>query len=156
MPNIIPENINWTLPEYEHREKTNDWYWALGVVVVCGSIASVMYENYLFAALLVIGGIMMGYFASQTPEMIDYEVNNKGFKLKDHTYPYKKIKSFFVGGEKNLYLFIKIDRIFLPVIYVPIEKHLAEMIREKFLSQNVVEEEMKEHPSEKMMEMIGF
>ncbi|MBP6866029.1 MAG: hypothetical protein KBC12_00595 [Candidatus Pacebacteria bacterium] len=156
MPNIIPENINWTLPEYEHREKTNDWYWALAVVIICGSIASIIYENYLFAALLVIAGILMGHFASQPPEMINFEVNNKGFKLKAHTYPYKKIKSFFVGGEKDLYLFIKIDRLFLPIIYVPIEKHLAEMIRAKLLSQNVVEEEMKEHPSEKIMEIIGF
>lgn len=144
------------MPEYEHREKTNDWYWALGVVVVCGSIASIIYENYLFAGVLVLSGILMGHFASQRPEMISYEVNNKGFKLKNHTYPYKKIKSFFVGGEKDLYLFIKLDRPFLPMIYMPIEKHLGEMIRAKFLSQGVTEEEMKEHPSEKIMEMIGF
>ncbi|MFM7089033.1 MAG: hypothetical protein ACKOW9_05920 [Candidatus Paceibacterota bacterium] len=156
MTNPIPENINWTLPEHEHREKTNDWYWALGVIVVCGSIAAIMYENYLFAGVLVLSGILMGHFGSTPPETVSYEINSKGFKLKHHTYPYKKIKSFFVGGETAPFLFMKIDRPFMPIIYVPIEKHLSEMIRGKFLSFGIPEEEMKEHPSEKLMDMIGF
>lgn len=156
MANPIPENINWTLPEREHREKTNDWYWALAVVVVAGSVASFMYANYLFAGVLVLGGILMGYFASTPPEVVDYEVNNRGFKIKNHTYPYKKIKAFFVGGEKNPFVFIKIDRPFIPMIYVPTEKHLTEMIRAKFMSFNIPEEEMKEYPSEKVMDMLGF
>ncbi len=156
MANPIPENINWTLPEHEYREKTNDWYWALGIIVVAGSISSFVYDNFLFSGVIIIGGILMGYFANKKPDMISYEVNHRGFKLKNHTYPYKKIKSFYIGGEKKSFLFIKIDRPFLPVVYVPIEPHLSEMIRGKFLSNEIKEEEMKEHVSDKIMDAIGF
>lgn len=156
MDKYIPEKINWELPEYEHREKTNDWYWALGVIVLCGSVAAIIYHNYLFVGVLVIGGILMGYFAGEQPEMISYEINKDGFRLKNHTYPYKKIKSFFVGTESAPMLFIKLNRPFLPVIHVPIEQNLADLIRAKLLALNVAEEEMKVHASEHIMERIGF
>jgi hypothetical protein len=44
----------------------------------------------------------------------------------------------------------------MPVITIPIQKIMAEDIRAIFLSQDIPETPMKEHPSEKIMEILGF
>ena len=62
--------ITWSAFEYEHKEKNNDWFWALGIIIVAGALTSLIYGNYFFAMLLIIGGVLMGYFAKKTPRII--------------------------------------------------------------------------------------
>lgn len=156
------EKIEWSELEYEEKERSVDWFWALGVIVVAGSIASILFKNYFFAMLLIISGIMLGFFAIKKPEVVPYELNNKGFKIKNRLYPFDTIKSFYVQIKVpnteiiKPTLFIKSDRILLPVLSIPIEINSAKKIREIMLSQKIVEEVMKEHPSDKIMENLGF
>ena len=152
----------WSALEYEEKERSRDWFWALGIIIVTSSIASIIYGNYFFAVLLIISGVLLGYFAIKKPEMIVYELNNQGIKIRTHLYPYENIKSFWVqidlSGESKLkpMLFIKTERVFMPIIEIPIEENLAEDIHSIMLSKNIIEEEMKEHPSLKIMESLGF
>ena len=53
-------------------------------------------------------------------------------------------------------LFVKTERFFMPIISISIDNNLAEDIHAIMLAQNVPEEEMKEHPSLKIMESLGF
>ncbi|OGI71350.1 hypothetical protein A3B84_00600 [Candidatus Nomurabacteria bacterium RIFCSPHIGHO2_02_FULL_35_13] len=151
------EKLEWTALEYEEKERGNDWFWALGVIVVAGSIASFIYSNYFFGLLLIIGGVLLGAFAIKKPDLVFYELNEKGLKIRNRLFPYKNIKSFWVkiDGEKPL-LFIKSERLFMPIISMPVEQDFAEKIKNFMLSKNVSEEEMKEHPSEKIMDSLGF
>jgi hypothetical protein len=159
----------WSALEYEEKERSKDWFWALGIIVVTSSIASIIFENYFFAALLLLAGFLLGFFAIKKPDTITYELNEKGLKVRDRLYPYENIKSFWIQinsssetnskeGEENIkpMLFIHSERMFMPVFSMPIDEDLAEDIHSIMLSQNVAEVEMKEHPSEKIMEMIGF
>jgi len=161
--------LEWSALEYEERKRSNDWFWALGVIVVASSLTSIIYGNYFFAILLILGGVLLGHFAVRKPDIIFYELNEKGLKIKNQLYPYENIKSFWVQtehqphlglpateiGEKFL-LFIKSERMFMPIISIPIQESMAEKIRNIFLSKNIPEEEMKEHMSEKIMERLGF
>ncbi|KKP87417.1 hypothetical protein A2575_00080 [Candidatus Roizmanbacteria bacterium RIFOXYD1_FULL_41_24] len=150
------EKLEWFALEYEEKERSTDWYWALGVIVITSSIASIIYNNYFFAALLLISGILLGFFAIKKPDIISYELNTDGLKIRNQLYPYKNIKSFYVqSGEKPI-LFIKSERVFMPVIEIPIENNLTSSIHSIMISKNVVEEEMKEHPSLKIMNSLGF
>lgn len=156
------EKLTWTALEYEERERTPDWFWALGIIVVTSSIASAIYENYFFAILLLLGGSLLGFFATKKPDTVSYELNDKGLKIRDRFYPYENIKSFYVQvdlkKEKNQkpILFIHTERMFMPIITVPIEEELAEDIHTVMTTQNIPEVEMKEHVSEKIMEVLGF
>ena len=40
--------------EYDHNPKSADWYWVLGIIAVAGAVASILFSNYLLAALIVI------------------------------------------------------------------------------------------------------
>jgi hypothetical protein len=148
--------VEWSLLEYDEKERNNDWFWALGVVVVAATITSIIFSNYFFAILIVLSGLLLGVFAVKKPELVSYELNEKGLKIKDRLYPYEKIKSFWVQKEIKPTLFIKSERIIMPIISMPIEGFQADEIKNKMLISAVPEEEMKEHVSEKVMEFIGF
>jgi len=44
----------------------------------------------------------------------------------------------------------------MPIMTIPIEETMAQEIHSIMLGANIAEEEMKEHPSEKIMEVLGF
>ncbi len=151
------EKLEWTALEYEEKERGNDWFWALGVIVVASSVTSFIYGNYFFGLLLIIGGILLGIFAVKKPDLVFYELNEKGLKIKNRLFPYKNIKSFWVKKDgENPLLFIKSERLFMPIISMPVKQDQAEKIKNFMVKGNVPEEEMKEHVSEKIMDSLGF
>ena len=150
------DKLEWSAPEYEEKERTRDWFWALGVIIVTASLTSVIFGNYFFAVLVILGGVLLGFFAIRKPEIISYEINNRGLKIKTRLYPYENIQSFWVALEKTPMLFIKSERMFMPIISMPIDGATANDIRAIMLAQNIPEEEMREHVSEKIMEVLGF
>ncbi|MEO5635233.1 MAG: hypothetical protein ABIS26_01955 [Candidatus Paceibacterota bacterium] len=87
-------------------------------------------------------------------------------KIRSRLYPYENIKSFWIqiyapvlaDGKEELkpLLFIKSERLFMPVIAVPIDELWAEDVHSIMVSYDVMEEEMREHVSEKIMEFLGF
>src|SRR5476649_1304639 len=105
------DKLQWEALEYEDKERSNDWFWALGVIVITSSIASIIYSNYFFAALLILSGVLLGFFAIKKPEMISYELNAKGLQILTRLYPYENIKSFWVQVGDKPTLFIKTERI---------------------------------------------
>jgi hypothetical protein len=160
------EKLSWSALEYEEKERSKDWFWALGIIVVTSSIAAIIFGSYFFAALLIISGVLLGFFAIKKPDIIDYELTDRGLKIRTHFYPYENIKSFWVQAHNPLetnrevfkkpLLFIHSERIFMPVISIPINEEIAKHIKSIMLEKKVAEVEMKEHPSEKIMEALGF
>lgn len=161
------EKLEWSALEYEEKNRNSDWFWALGVIVVASSAASAIYGNYFFAILIILGGVLLGFFSVKKPEMITYELNTRGLKILSHLYPYERIKSFWVQvnrhaepleGQKPLKptLFVRTERQFMPILSIPIDDAMAEEIHSIMTSNNVPEEEMREHASEKIMEFLGF
>jgi len=162
------EKLIWSALEYEEKNRSPDWFWALGIIVTTSSIAAIIFENYFFAALLVLSGILLGFFAIKKPDTVIYEINTKGLKIRNRLYPYENIKSFWiqlgiypdthlpaVAGLKSI-LFIHSERAFMPILSMPIDERIAEDIYSIMLSKNIAEVEMREHASEKIMEILGF
>lgn len=156
------ERLEWTALEYEEKDRDPDWFWALGIIVVTTSIASIIYNNYFFAVLIILAGLLLGFFAKKAPDLVSYEINEKGVRIRTRLYPYENIKSFWIQLEhsediipKNI-LFIKTERFFMPEISMPIDFSMADEIRDIMLYKNIPEEEMREHPAEKIMDRLGF
>lgn len=157
------EKINWSALEYEEKERHVDWFWALGVIIFASSVTAIIFGNYFFAILLIVAGGLLGFFAIKKPDMVFYELNNKGLKIRDRIYLYDNIKSFWVqkaltddGKVMPPTLFIRSERLLLPIISIPIEENSVVKIHNIMLAHNIPEVEMKEHPSEKIMESLGF
>ncbi len=158
----LENSLEWYALEYEEKAQSPDWFWALGVIIVTAAATSIIYANYFFAALLIIGGALLGFFAKKKPDLIHYELGPKGLRIGTRLYPYDNIKSFWVHTSSHLDIadkpafFIKSERPFMPIISIPIENILAENIHQRMLEHNIIEEEMHEHPTHKIMESLGF
>jgi len=150
------EKLEWSSLEYEEKERSADWFWALGIIVVTSTLAAIIYGNYFFAALLLVSGFLLGHFATKKPDEIFYEINQKGIKIGNQLYPFENIKSFWVQIEPKPILFVHTERIFMPMISIPIEDAWAEDIHALMTAKNIPEQEMKEHVSEKIMDSLGF
>jgi hypothetical protein len=156
------EKLIWSALEYEDKERSSDWFWALGIIVATSSIAAIIFENYFFAVLLVLSGVLLGFFAIKKPDTITYELNAKGLKIRTRLYPFENIKSFWIQLDVHPeailtpLLFVHTERAFMPVLSIPIHETIAEDIHSIMLSKNIAEVEMKEHASEKIMEILGF
>ncbi|OGI60306.1 hypothetical protein A2641_01110 [Candidatus Nomurabacteria bacterium RIFCSPHIGHO2_01_FULL_37_25] len=156
------EKLQWSALEYEEKDRNNDWFWALGIIVVTSSVAAIIYENYFFAALLFLSGILLWFFAIKKPDMVSYELNNQGLKIRTTLYPYENIKSFWIqiGEDEETKLpptlFINSERFFMPILSIPIEYDIAHDIHSIMVSRNIMEEEMRDHLSIKVMEFLGF
>lgn len=149
--------LEWTALEYEEKERGNDWFWTLGVIVLASAITSFIYANYFFGLFLIIGGILLGVFAVKKPDLVFYELNEKGLKIRNRLFPYVNIKSFWVKTNiEKPTLFIKSERLFMPIISMPIDPNHTGEIKKAMLAKGVPEEEMKEHVSEKIMDSLGF
>ncbi len=163
------EKLIWSALEYEEKERSRDWFWALGIIVITSSLASIIFENYFFAVLLVLAGVLLGFFAIKKPDIVTYELNSQGLVIHDRLYPYENIKSFWIqldaegeinprqgGASLKPIFFIHSERIFMPFLSIPINEILAPDIHATMLAKNIAEVEMKEHASEKIMEVLGF
>ncbi len=159
----LGEKISWSAFEYEHKERSQDWFWALGIIIFASCSASIIFGNYFFAILLLLGGALFGFTATREPEVVNFELGALGLKINDRLYPYQNIKSFWVQkhppGEEGVVrptLFVRSERVFVPIISIPLEEPMLDKIHDIFLAHNVPEEEMQDHPSERIMEMLGF
>lgn len=148
--------IEWLAPEYDHKEQSVDWFWALGVIMVATSIAAIIYKNYFFAILIILGGGLLWHFSLRKPGMIDYELNEDGLKIKNRMHPYENIKHFWVQKIPTPILHVQSERFLFPTLSMPIYPNIADKIRDKMISKGVMEEEIVDHPSVKVMEYLGF
>lgn len=150
------KTLSWSAPEYEEKGKTSDWFWALGVIAVTGGLTAFIFGNIFFGILIFISGGLLFAFAKKSPEWIEYELVEKGLRVKSHLYLYKNIHAFWVDGSAEPHLFVKTERLFMPTLSIPIDLAKADEI-EKFLSEKgVAKEEMRHHPSEKILERLGI
>jgi hypothetical protein len=150
------EKVSWATEEYEHKDRTPDWYWAVGIIALSTAVISIIYKNYIFAVFIVLAAAVLFMFSLRKPDIMEIEINEKGVKIRDEFYPYKMIKSFYVenqGKEKKLLIHSK--RILMPIIALPIDDATAARARLMLLTRTK-EEEMKEPMSQRIMEHLGF
>ena len=70
--------LAWSALEYADWERRLDWFWALGVIIVTGALAWIIFGDYFFAALLVIAGSLLAFFAFKNPDIITHLFNPRG------------------------------------------------------------------------------
>ena len=150
------QNVSWDALEYEHKEKASDWFWALGIIAVAATLTAIIYGNYIFAILIVIGSLTLALFSVRQPEIIHFEITKNGFAVNKKIYPYNNLKSFWIDetGEKPQLLLLS-NRMVLPLLSIPLDGASDERIRLALL-KFIKEEELKEPPTHRILEHFGF
>lgn len=148
--------ITWQTYEYFHTEKTNDWYWIVGIITLSIAIIAVILNNIIFGILIIVASFVLSLFASRKPDIINVTLDNVGVTFGKTRYPYTTIESFwFESEDAHPRLLLKSNKMFMPFVVIHADDEDGDEIRE-FLSQRLKEEEHTEPLLEKLLIYLGF
>lgn len=148
--------ISWRAPEYYHRDKRADWYWAVAIISISAAATAFILDNVLFGLLVIIAACSLMIYASRRPAIIDVEINEKGIKMGKVFYPYANLDSFWVE-ETHAYpkILLKSKKALVSHIVVHLEEQDPEEAR-VFLREHLPEIEQHEPLMQSVMEYLGF
>lgn len=156
MEEIVIETIKWIAPEHKHKEKSMDFFWTVGIIALLIFVASIWFQNYLFAIFILISSILLIMISNKTPEDIEYKIDTEGISIRDKKYRWKEIKGYFIKKYENeANLLIEIDKYFLPIYTIPVPLELTKKINEN-LKKILNQKDLNESQSMIFMEKIGF
>ena len=157
----MPHNIvmEWEGYEYEHSPKSADWYWALGIVAVAGTIASVLFGNFLLAFLIIVATVTISLHATKRPPLHHFRLVETGLMIGDDLHPYERMTSFSVlediEGELPPVLSIKTESWHSPHLVIPLAGVDADMLY-MYLLHHVDEDEHRHTFSDVVAAWLGF
>lgn len=152
-------SFHFQTPEYYHRHKTPDWYWAVGIIAISAATTAVILNNILLAILIILGTFSLSVYASRQPHEHDIEIGEHGVVVGKYRFSYSNLESFWIEHhEQRPRLLIKTNRLIMPHIVIPVDtldESEKDEIRE-FLKTKILEKEQTEPLLEQVMEYIGF
>ena len=151
--------LEWEGREYEHSPKSADWYWALGIIGVAGTIAAILFGNVLLAILIIIAMATIAIHATKQPPLHHFRLIDTGLMIGDDLHPYERMTSFSIlediEGEFPPILSIKAASWHSPHIVIPLAGVDADMIYEYFL-HHVDESEHQHTFNDLVAAWLGF
>lgn len=92
--------LAWQAPEFEHRPKTMNWYWASIAVSIVLLALAIWQRNFIFAVFIVIAELMLMVWGSSEPRMIAFSMNERGLTIGGAKfYPFSDIRSWSADSE---------------------------------------------------------
>ena len=137
----------WEGREYPHSPKSADWYWALGIVAIAATIASILLGNYLLAVLIIIAAATVALHGAKHPPLHHFRIVERGLVIGNELYPFEHMISFSVlediEDELPPLLSIKNESWLSPHLTISLEGVDAEVVYAYFLQH--VDEGKHEH-----------
>lgn len=157
MPKPQSFRIEWDAHEYEHKERGQDWFWAVGILTVAIAVTSIIFGNIIFAILVITAVFSLVIFINRPPETIHVIIDEKGVTRGNVHYPYQTLDSFWIDSEhSHPKIILKSKKMLMPLIVVPLGEGLNEDKLEETLL-NFLKQEFHSLPLvEKVLEYLGF
>jgi hypothetical protein len=119
-----PPIFEWHGKEYHTGDKSADWYWAVGIVVLAIVIVSVLFGNFILALLAIAAGVTLMLQAAKNPRIHRFSITETGITIDLHTYPFENMLHFSVleYADESLppSLSVKTKSFLFPHIVIPI------------------------------------
>lgn len=153
-----PKSIEWQSLEHQHKIRSSDWFWIVGVVSIAGAILAVYFGNIIMAILIIIAGFTSILHGHTEPRILTFKINRRGVQAGSTLYSYSTLESFWVEDEHiHDKIIIKSQKFLMPYIILPYDstKIDPDDIR-NYLLEYMDEEEMEEPVLQQVMENLGF
>ena len=150
--------LKWQAHEYNHYERSTDWYWAVGIVTLSVVALSIIFNDFLLAVLFLVSIFTLMLYAHRKPLLVDYEINKKGVRVEKTIYIYSNIESFWVDSHVDHHapkLILRSTKMIMPIIVIPLTEVHPDDIH-SYLIEFLPEEEHHEPLSHKLIELLGF
>ena len=74
----IKRDIEWTAPEFEYYEKSQNWFIVAGLIAIILFVISIFTKNFLFAFLILISSFLVFTYSFKKPNDVEVKINPKG------------------------------------------------------------------------------
>lgn len=156
MEEIVINPIEWSAPEYTHKERGMDWFWTIGLIALVAAIIAVWFHSYVFAIFILISGTCLILFTMREPQMMTFVVKTEGIKVGKDEHAWSSIKGFNIkSGTPYSKLLLLTSKKFLPLYTIPFPQELNQELRET-LQKVVPAMELGESQSMLFAEKLGF
>ena len=150
------DKIKWSALEYEYKKKSADWFWTFSIITLTVIVVSIMFDNFLFAAVIALSAFLVIIYSFRPPRTIVFEANRSGIVIEKILYPYASLESFWVEeNDRRPKLLIKPKKKYMPHVIMPIEGIESHEVRD-FLDSYIPQIEDHEPVMQKIMEHFGF
>ncbi|MBX4200125.1 hypothetical protein KW790_01535 [Candidatus Parcubacteria bacterium] len=156
MQRVPPFKVEWDAHEYEHRSRSGDWFWVMGIITVAVVIVSIILGNVIFAILILEAVFALSLFINRPPETVHVVVDEKGI-TKDHMrYPYSTLHSFWLEEHiTHPKLLLRSHKFFMPMIIIPLGSTDPDRLH-RTLSRLLPEHQLSTPFTERFLEYLGF
>jgi len=153
----IPESISWEVLTHVHKERTNDWYWALGLCAIVGAALSIWLGNLLFGILILVCAGSIAGLVMRGPREHAVELDERGLSVDGTLYPYRSLQSFWVDANPDYpRLFITTKGIITPHMALPLDNQDHAVEVHAYLLPRLLEVEQEPHLGEYVAEILGL
>ncbi len=155
--NIYMEPIRWNALEFEHKEKTNDWYWTVGVISLGVSVWRFWVADYMFGVFVLLAGLCLILLGGHKPEYVDIVVDEDGILIGHNLYLWSNVSGYAMvvsGGKATLLL--ETNRKIVPVIDLKIPETVSVETLESFVSMHTTAKDLLPSRSQAIMKFFGF
>jgi len=150
------QGLNWEISTHEHKERSADWYWALGLLSLAGAGLSIFFGNILLAVILLLGGGSLGFLVARGPREHAVRLDQKGLTLDGTLYSYKNIGSFWVEETAEPKLLVSTSGVLHPQLVVPLLSTARAMAVRSYMKRFAPEVEQHPHMGEHLAELFGL
>lgn len=141
--------LEWHSPEHHFDKKTNDWYWALGIICLGATILAFYFNNLLFGVFIIIAGLTVGMLSYKETKIVPIKITAKGVVFGRHLYPWVANRSFWIEDEHThgARILLHPTNSFLPLTTIPVNEEvdlndvrevILEFLEEEFLQESLV------------------
>ncbi len=148
--------MSWQITTHEHKERSADWYWALGLMALAGAGLAVFFGNILLAVILLLGGGSIGFLVARGPREHMVRLDQKGLALDGTLYPYKNIGSFWVEEGAEPRLLVSTSGVLHPQLVVPLLSAARAAAVRQYMRRFTTETEQHPHVGEHLAELFGL
>ncbi len=150
------QGLSWHVDTHEHKERSADWYWTLGLGALAGAALAVFFGNVLLGVILLLGGGSLGFLVARGPREHQVRVDQKGVTLDGTLYPYKNITSFWVEEGNDPKLLLTTSGMLHPQLVVPLLSAARAQSVRAYLRRFATEVEQHAHLGEHLAELFGL
>lgn len=153
---VEDSGISWRVDTHEHQERTNDWYWGLGLMTLAAAGLSIFLGNALFAVILLLSAGSLGVLVARGPREHEVRVSAKGLSFDGTLYRWSGIESFWVEENRDPHLLVTTQGVLHPQLIIPLgDPNRARNVRE-YLRRLIKEEEQEPHLGHHLAQIFGL
>lgn len=150
--------LRWSAYEHEHIERERDWYIALAIATIAIAIIAILFDDLLFAVVIIAAAFVIALLANTPPELAQFEISERGVRINSRLHRYHEIISFWVEDEHHAdrpILLIDTTKFMVPNLVIPIEDIEPRVVR-AYLKEHAKEAPMQEPVAHKILEFFGL